>query len=54
MSRATSTHGSRMTLHRDRLRMRGDDLSIRDTPVTAEQWEGELRTWYELSVPAMK
>ena len=51
VTRATSPHGSRVTLHRDRLRLRDDDLSIRDTPIPAGQWEQELRTWFEMSVP---
>jgi N-hydroxyarylamine O-acetyltransferase len=52
VTRATSRHGSRVTLHRDRLRIRSDDLSVSDTPVAAAQWEAELRTWFEMSIPA--
>ena len=48
---ATSDIGGRVTLHRDRLRVRGEDLSIEDRPVTAEQWPGELATWFDLTVP---
>jgi N-hydroxyarylamine O-acetyltransferase len=51
VTRATSDHGSRVTLHRDRLRLRGDDLSISDQPVAAEHWERELRRWFEMSSP---
>jgi N-hydroxyarylamine O-acetyltransferase len=51
VTRATSTRGARVTLHRDRLRLRGDDLAIRDELVPAEQWESALRTWFDMSVP---
>lgn len=51
VTRATSDAGGRVTLHRDRLRVRGDDLSIEDRPVTAEEWPGELATWFDLTVP---
>lgn len=51
VTRATSALGGRVTLHRDRLRRRGDDLSIEDHPVAAERWETELHEWFGLSVP---
>ncbi len=51
VTRATSVHGGRVTLHRDRLRVRRDDLSIHDRPVAAPQWEQALGTWFEMSVP---
>ena len=43
-----------MTLHRDRLRVRNDDLSIEDKVVPADQWEAELLTWFEMSVPTAR
>jgi N-hydroxyarylamine O-acetyltransferase len=51
VTRATSALGARVTLHRDRLRVRDDDLAIRDEPVPAEHWESTLRTWFDMSVP---
>ena len=51
VTRATSAVGGRVTLHRDRLRLRDDGLVDRDRPVTPERWEQELRTWFEMSVP---
>jgi N-hydroxyarylamine O-acetyltransferase len=51
VTRATSGEGGRVTLHRDRLRVRGDDLAIEDRPVAAEQWTDELRRWFDLTVP---
>ena len=51
VTRATSGAGGRVTLHRHRLRVRRDDLSIEDRPVTAEEWPGELATWFHLTVP---
>ena len=51
VTRATSSRGSRVTLHRDRLRVRTDDLAIRDIAVPAEQWEQQLRTWFDMSIP---
>ncbi len=51
VTRAMSAHGARVTLHRDRLRERGDDLSIHDRAVSPGQWEHELRHWFGMSVP---
>ena len=51
VTRATSADGGRVTLHRDRRRVRDDDLSIHDEVVAADQWEDELRTWFEMSIP---
>ena len=51
VTRATSARGARVTLHRDRLRIRADDLSVRDEPVSAEQWEPTLRAWFGMSAP---
>jgi N-hydroxyarylamine O-acetyltransferase len=51
VTRATSALGGRVTLHRDRLRLRGDDLSVEDRPVAAERWEATLRNWFDLSIP---
>jgi N-hydroxyarylamine O-acetyltransferase len=54
VTRATSAHGGRVTLHRDRLRVRNDDLSIQDKSVSADQWEVELRTCFEMSLPTAR
>ena len=43
-----------MTLHRDRLRVRDDDLSIHDAVVPADEWEEHLRTWFEMSIPTAR
>ena len=43
-----------MTLHRDRLRVRNDDLSFHDEIVPADQWDVELRTWLEMSIPTAR
>ena len=51
VTRATSAHGARVTLHRDRLRVRRDDLSIDDREVAPAQWEHELRRWFGMSSP---
>jgi N-hydroxyarylamine O-acetyltransferase len=51
VTRATSARGGRVSLHRDRLRVRNDDLSIQDKLVPPDQWESELRTWFAMSVP---
>jgi N-hydroxyarylamine O-acetyltransferase len=51
VTRAMSVHGARVTLHRDRLRVRQDDLSVDDRAVAPEQWEHELRRWFGMSVP---
>ena len=51
VTRAMSAHGARVTLHRDRLRVREDDLSIHDRAVSPGQWEHELRHWFGMSVP---
>ena len=53
VTRAASAHGARVTLHRDRLRLRDDDMSTQDHPVSAERWEVELRNWFGLSVPTV-
>ena len=50
VTRATSALGARVTLHRDRLRLRDNDLAIRDEPVPAEQWESTLRRWFAMSL----
>jgi N-hydroxyarylamine O-acetyltransferase len=52
VTRATSAHGGRVTLHRDRLRLRGDDLSIRDEPVAPDDWDAQLHRWFGMSRPA--
>jgi N-hydroxyarylamine O-acetyltransferase len=54
VTRATSAHGGRVTLHRDRLRVRTDDLSIHDKVVSADEWEVELRAWFEMSIPTAR
>jgi N-hydroxyarylamine O-acetyltransferase len=54
VTRATSAHGGRVTLHRDRLRVRNDDLSIHDKVVSADEWEVELRAWFEMSIPTAR
>ena len=54
VTRARSALGGRITLHRDRLRIRGDDLSVVDQPVSAERWEAELRDWFDLSIPIVR
>ncbi len=54
VTRATSACGGRVTLHRDRLRVRNDDLSIHDKDVPVDEWEVELRTWFEMSIPTAK
>jgi N-hydroxyarylamine O-acetyltransferase len=51
VTRATSARGARVTLHRDRLRVRQDDLSVHDRAVAPEQWEHELRGWFGMCVP---
>lgn len=48
---ATSAAGARVTLHRDRLRVRDDDLSFVDTPVAEEEWPGALEARFGLSPP---
>ena len=53
-TRATSARGGRVTLHRDRLRVRDDELSIHDKVVPAEQWGAELRTWFEMTIPTAR
>jgi N-hydroxyarylamine O-acetyltransferase len=50
VTRATTASGARVTLHRDRLRIRDDDLTFRDEPVSAEHWAPTLRTWFAMSV----
>ena len=52
VTRATSAHGGRVTLHRDRLRLRRDDLTIHDEPVAPEQWNVSLRSWFGMAEPA--
>lgn len=54
VTRATSPSGGRVTLHRDRLRLRNDDLSIHDKDIPIDQWEGQLRTWFEMSIPTAR
>jgi N-hydroxyarylamine O-acetyltransferase len=51
VTRATSALGGRVTLLRDRLRVRSDDLTSRDDPVAAGQWAGQLQTWFDMSGP---
>jgi N-hydroxyarylamine O-acetyltransferase len=51
VTRATSVNGGRVTLHRDRLRLRGDDLSIRDEPVAPSDWNAHLQRWFDMSSP---
>ena len=48
VTQATSAAGARVTLHRDRLRVRDDDLHHVDHPVTAEEWPAVLRTHFGL------
>ena len=52
VTRATSPRGGRVTLHRDRLRIRADDLTIEDRPVSTGEWEGVLRTWFDMALPS--
>ena len=52
VTRATSPLGGRVTLSRDRLRVRADDLSIADRPVTGEEWEDVLRASFGMTVPS--
>src|SRR5262245_18910123 len=51
VTRATSALGGRVTLHRDRLRLRGDDLSIRDEPVAQGDWDAQLDRWFAMTRP---
>jgi N-hydroxyarylamine O-acetyltransferase len=51
VTRATSPDGGRVTLHRDRLRRRDDDLSYRDETVPADRWAEQLQAWFGMSVP---
>lgn len=48
---ATSAAGARVTLHRDRLRVRDDDLSFVDAPVTEGEWSGVLEARFGLTPP---
>ncbi len=51
VTRATSAKGGRVTLHRDRLRTREDDLSFVDKPVTQDEWPAVLSTYFDISPP---
>ncbi len=48
---ATSAAGARVTLHRDRRRVRDDDLSFVDTPVAASEWPGVLEASFGITPP---
>jgi len=48
---ATSADGARVTLHTDRLRVRDDDLSFVDTPVTEAEWPEVLEARFGLRPP---
>ena len=48
---ATSAAGARVTLHRDRLRIRDNDLSFVDTPVTEAAWPSVLAARFGISPP---
>jgi N-hydroxyarylamine O-acetyltransferase len=54
VTRATSAYGGRVTLHRDRLRRRGDDLSTNDEPVDPDHWEEQLQRWFDMSAPVAR
>ncbi len=49
VTRATSAKGGRVTLHRDRLRTRQDDLSFVDEPVAQDEWPAVLSTYFDIS-----
>ena len=51
VTRATSARGGRVTLHRDRLRLRDDDLGVVDTVVSAEAWPAVLDEHFAMTVP---
>jgi N-hydroxyarylamine O-acetyltransferase len=51
VTRATSAAGGRVTLHRDRLRTRGDDLTVADRTVTPEEWPDVLATHFGIAPP---
>jgi N-hydroxyarylamine O-acetyltransferase len=53
VTRATSPHGGRVSLHRDRLRVRSDDLTIDDRPVSPEEWDGVLQSWFGMAPPTV-
>lgn len=51
VTRATSRRGARLTLHRDRLRVRADDLSFADEPVVVGEWASVLAERFAISPP---
>lgn len=51
VTRATSAKGGRVSLHRDRLRTRHDDLSFVDRPVAQDEWPAVLSTYFDISPP---
>jgi N-hydroxyarylamine O-acetyltransferase len=51
VTRATSGKGGRLTLHRDRLRTRQDDLSFVDEPVTPDEWPAVLEEHFGIAPP---
>jgi N-hydroxyarylamine O-acetyltransferase len=51
LTRATSPLGGRVTLSRDRLRVRSDDLSITDRRISAEDWADVLQDQFGMTVP---
>jgi N-hydroxyarylamine O-acetyltransferase len=51
VTRATSGKGGRLTLHRDRLRTRQDDLSFVDEPVTPGEWPAVLDERFGIAPP---
>lgn len=50
-TRATSYAGARVTLHRDRLRLRTDDLSHTDVAVDDADWPAVLREHFAMDPP---
>ena len=52
VTRATSALGGRVTLHRDRLRVRTDALTVDDQPVDAAEWASALQAWFGMTMPA--
>jgi N-hydroxyarylamine O-acetyltransferase len=48
---ATSALGARVTLHRDRLRIRDDDLSFVDVAVGEAEWSSVLEAHFGISSP---
>jgi N-hydroxyarylamine O-acetyltransferase len=51
VTRATSAKGGRLTLHRDRLRTRQDDLTFVDEPVTQDEWPAVLEARFGIAPP---